>query len=552
MPTKQDRILILLDEFLPLPDSGYNKGMEPHPIYVHDASRTPSYRNCGIDVVTLLSEAARGIVERYRSVIDCILVSCQDPSSFNEVNHLAAAICDNLGLVGIEATRVENASNSIGVVTLACKSALCGGNVLVIGGELMNDRSIGPKRREEIISQVVPAKDRDYGVNMPAAVALITGAFVGRYGITQERLRALLEEIAVIEYNLASYNRFAQFRGEEYRKERVRELYRSSRNLPWCDPLRFYDLCPTTDGAGALLLSRNPLLCGREAEVKISGYALVNDFNRVVQRNRVEMLAATEVAAQRAYAMAGIPVETASEGSPHIHQFPPGFFAELHDAFGPLYLINLINLGLFRLQDAENAVLSGQTDPTSPSCVLPINPSGGLKDGHPVGGTGIIKMVETYCQIVGKPNGIDLRQVQPGFDPRIAVVHSVGGPGSVNGVVVMEHADNDPRPPIPLTASPTIAEGKRYFKTPRFPKPGRFIASTRRHVYDTSPEGKLIETGAIDIGLVELWEDGKPGPRKLAVPLDRQDLQYGDPILVWKGYRDGRYHFERQYKPEEP
>ena len=92
--------------------------MENSPVYIHHACRTPSYRRCGIDVVSLLSEAAREIVEQYRSSIDCLLVSCQDPSSFNQVNHLAAAICDNLGLVGIEASRVENASNSLGGVIL--------------------------------------------------------------------------------------------------------------------------------------------------------------------------------------------------------------------------------------------------------------------------------------------------------------------------------------------------------------------------------------------------------------------------------------------------
>jgi acetyl-CoA acetyltransferase len=517
------------------------------PVYIHDAQRTPSYRNCGLDVVTLLSEAARPIVERYRSCIDCMLVSCQDPSSFNQVNHLAAAICDNLGLVGIEATRVENASNSIGVVTLACKAAMCGSNVLVIGGELMNDPSLSAERREEIITQVVPEKDRAYGVTMPAAVALIASAFAGIHGISKERLRRVLEEIAVTAYNAASYNRFGQLRGEKFRKEAVRERYRSARNRPWCDPLSFFDLCPTTDGSGAILLSCSPKLEERKAKVKITGHALVNDFNRLIHRGRLEALAASEVAAQRAYAMAGIPVEYRDDGTFYAPSFPPGFFAEIHDAFGPLYLLNLINLGMYGLQEAENAILSGKTDPTAPNCVLPINPSGGLKDGHPVGGTGLIKMVEAYWQIVGEPNGLDLRKAPYAFEPRTAVVHSVGGPGSVNGVVVMDHVDNDPRPEATPSRLPAVAAGKRYFKQPSFPKPGRFIASTRRHLYSGDPGKPPTEVGHVDIGMVELWEDGVAGPRKLAVPMDERPLSYGDPVLVWKSYRDGRYHFQGDY-----
>jgi acetyl-CoA acetyltransferase len=517
------------------------------PVYIHDANRTPSYRNCGIDLVSLLSEAARPIVERYRGCINCLLVSCQDPSSFNDVNHLAAAICDNLGMVGIEATRVENASNSIGGVTLACKHAMCGGNVLVVGGELMNDRRISPQRREEIISQVVPSKDRDYGLTMPAAVALIAGAFAGVHGISDERMRAILEEIAVIEYNAASYNRYAQLRGPEFRKDRMRERYRSSANLPWCDPLRLYDLCPTTDGAGAILLSCERELCGHRAEVKITGHALVNDYNRIVHRERVEVLAATEVAAERAYGMAGIPMQRNADGTFRVTEWPEGFFAEIHDAFGPLYLINLINLGMFGLEDAVAAIFDGTTDPTSAACKMPINPSGGLKDGHPVGGTGIIKMVETYWQILGKPFGLDLRKAPYRYEPRAAIVHSVGGPGSVNGVVVIEHAETPTRPSTQLTGSPRVETGKKYYRSPTFPKNGRFIASTKRHIYDTAAGRRGVELDRMEIAIVELSEDGSPGPRKLAVPMDDRALRFGEAVRVWKSYRDGRYHYEGVY-----
>jgi acetyl-CoA C-acetyltransferase/acetyl-CoA acyltransferase len=509
-------------------------------IYVHDACRTPSYRCCGIDVVSLLSDAALPIVQRFRGSIDSLIVSCQDPSQFNEVNHLAAALCDNLGLVGIEATRVENGSNAMGGVVLACKAARCGSNVLVLGGELMNDRRLAPARREEIISQVVPAKDRDYGVTMPAAVALITSAFCGHHGIDDARLRKLLEEVAVIEYNAASHSRYAQFQGEGFRKERMRERYRSAANLSWADPLKLYDLCPTTDGAGALLLSCKPQLDGHRASVKITGHALVNDYNRVVHREDVCTLAATELSAQRAYAMAGIPVHVRNDGTFLVSEWPRGFFLESHDAFGPLYLLNLMNLGVYTLFDAERAILEGRTDPTSPGCGMPVNPSGGLKDGHPVGGTGIIKMVESFWQIMGAPSGLDLRKAPFPFEPLGAVVHSVGGPGSVNGVVVMEHAESAPRPAIALEPL-ALTSGRRFFKNAEFPKEGRFIGSTRRHLY--GPDGRT-EVDHVDIGMVEIWEEGLPGPRKLGIPMDERPLKHGDRVKVRKSYRDERYHYE--------
>lgn len=379
--------------------------MENAPVYVHHASRTPSYRSCGIDVVSLLSEAAREIVERHRGSIDCLLVSCQDPSSFNQVNHLAAAICDNLGLVGIEASRVENASNSLGGVTLACRQALCGANVLVVGGELMNDSSLSSARREEIIAQVVPGKDRAYGVTMPAAVALVTSAFTGERQIDDQRMRQLLEEISVISYNAASYNRYAQFRGPRYRKDQMRERYRSPKNLPWSDPLRLFDLCPTTDGAGALLLSGKAILDDHSAQAKITGYALVNDYNRLIHRERVSTLAASELAARRAYAMAGIEMALGKGGAFAVPRWPEGFFAEIHDAFGSLYLLNLINLGLFAEDQAERAILDGLTDPTGPDCTFPINPSGGSRTGTPWGARGSSRWRRATCKSWGAPAG---------------------------------------------------------------------------------------------------------------------------------------------------
>jgi len=410
----------------------------------------------------------------------------------------------------------------------------------------MNDHRISPARRDEIITQVVPSKDRDYGLTMPSAVALIAAAFAGIHGIPEDRMTALLEEIAVIEYNAASYNRFAQFRGPRFRKEVMRERYRGAGNLPWCDPLRMLDLCPTTDGAGAVLLSCERQLCGRKALVKLTGHALVNDFNRIVHRARMEMLAATELAAERAYAMAGIPMDRTLDGGFLVTEWPKGFFAEIHDAFGPLYLLNLINLGMFSLGEAEKAILDGRTDPDSASCTLPINPSGGLKDGHPVGGTGIIKMVETYWQILGSPNGIDLRKAPIDFEPSLAVVHSVGGPGSINGVVVMEHADNSPRPKTRLAGPERKLDGRRTFRDGNFPKPGKFIASTRRHLYDANDRSRG-EVGRIDIGVVQLLEDGEPGPRRLALPMDERPLRYGDDVRLWRSYRDGRYHYEGVY-----
>jgi hypothetical protein len=142
----------------------------------------------------------------------------------------------------------------------------------------------------------------------------------------------------------------------------------------------------------------------------------------------------------------------------------------------------------------------------------------------------------------------DLRKAPYRYDPRAAIVHSVGGPGSVNGVVVIEHADNAPRAKTRLAGTPRVETGKKYYPSPTFSRKGRFIASTRRHIYDTTPGRRSVEVDRMEIAIVELSEDGAPGSRKLAVPMDERAVSYGDAVRVWKSYRDGRYHYEGVYE----
>src|SRR3970282_1127605 len=82
---------------------------------------------------------------------------------------------------------------------------------------------------------------------------------------------------------------------------------------------------------------------------------------------------ATQIAAARAYEMAGISPEEID-------------FAAVHDAFTAFEIICTEDLGFFPPGKGGNAVEEGKTSLEGP---LPINPSGGLKSrGHPVGGSG--------------------------------------------------------------------------------------------------------------------------------------------------------------------
>jgi hypothetical protein len=80
-----------------------------------------------------------------------------------------------------------------------------------------------------------------------------------------------------------------------------------------------------------------------------------------------------------------------------------------------------------------------QDEATGPSGRLPTNLSGGLKArGHPVGGTGLFQIVETYLQMTERfPS--PRAQVR---NAKIGLAHSIGGPGNNVYVTLLERSDS--------------------------------------------------------------------------------------------------------------
>jgi acetyl-CoA C-acetyltransferase len=133
-------------------------------------------------------------------------------------------------------------------------------------------------------------------------------------------------------------------------------------------------------------------------------------------RRSLTSFRATQEAARRAYAMAGI--------GPAAVQV-----AEVHDAFTPFELINLEDLGLAPAGRAIRALVRGET---ALEGRLPVNPSGGLKArGHPVGASGLAQIVEIVWQLRGEAGG---RQVR---EPRVGLAQSIGGLASMNWVTIL-------------------------------------------------------------------------------------------------------------------
>ena len=106
---------------------------------------------------------------------------------------------------------------------------------------------------------------------------------------------------------------------------------------------------------------------------------------------------ATRLAAQRAYAMAGVGPEQID-------------CAEVHDCFTITEILDIEDLGFFEKGDGGRATLEGETALTGR---IPVNTSGGLlAKGHPIGATGVAQITECWWQLRGEANDrqIETRQ----------------------------------------------------------------------------------------------------------------------------------------------
>ena len=146
--------------------------------------------------------------------------------------------------------------------------------------------------------------------------------------------------------------------------------------------------------------------------MKIAGSALVSGPPRVADYEDVTTHDGTVVAAERAYAAAGIGPEDVD-------------VAELHDCFSIAEIVDSEDLGFFAKGEGGPGVAEG----ASPAIV---NPSGGLlSKGHPTGATGCGQLYEVALQLRGEhPNQVERA--------RVGLTHNGGGTSAAVTVHLLE------------------------------------------------------------------------------------------------------------------
>jgi len=368
--------------------------------YVSGVGQTP-FGKLADDLVTLMERASMSaLADAGTELVEAIIVGSQTSDELAGVANLGTRVADRLGLSGAAAWRVENSSGTGSALVEAAVMAVRSGaydNVLVVGGERMTN--VPTPVTAKVLGRVLDDTEIALGLTMPSLGAMVARMYMERYGLTRE----VLAMVPVKAHANGVGNPYAHFR----KAVNVEKVLGSPMVA---DPLRVFDCAPVSDGAAAVVVTSSA------TDVEVAGVGHGTDRLALADR-RGEGLRATQLAAQRAYADAGVSPKDID-------------LAELHDAFSILEIIDMEDVGLFPRGEGWKALEAGVTAADGD---LPVNVSGGLKSrGHPVGATGLAQVAEVVWQMRGQADGRQLDGVGVGL------TQNIGGFGCNNLVTILK------------------------------------------------------------------------------------------------------------------
>ncbi len=332
--------------------------------------------------------------------LEAIYVGCMASGRFIGQEHLGALVADHLGLNPLPSTRLEAACASGGVALRNAYLSIVSGQhdmVLVCGVEKMTEVSGG-----QAGSALGGAGDEEtelfHGATFPALYALMAKKHMEQYGTTEEQMAM----VSVKNHHNGMFNPYSQFHREITVENVMKSGYVAS-------PLKLLDCSPITDGAAAVILCETSKAKKiTEKAVEIIASAQASDTLALTGRKSLTELAATKVAAKKAFEQAKLKPSDID-------------LAEAHDCFSCAEIFAIEDIGFFKKGEGGKATELGKT---ALDGEIPINASGGLKMGHPVGATGVKQAVEIFTQLNGEA---EKRQVK---GAKIGLTHNVGGSGA--------------------------------------------------------------------------------------------------------------------------
>ncbi|WP_180901148.1 thiolase domain-containing protein [Martelella soudanensis] len=307
------------------------------------------------------------------------------------------------------ATRLENACASGSAALWGALDAVEAGRVdtaLVIGVEKMTHLTT-----PEVTAGLAgaSAQKEEAGVSFPEIFARFVRAYAAEYG---DRTDALAR-IAVKNHANAMANPLAQMH-KPLDFEFCRQV--SDRNPMIADPLKVTDCSLISDGAAALVITRDEAARGAARAVAIRARSQVNDYLPMSRRSSTELTGAAR-AIRQALKAAGLGIRDID-------------VAEVHDCFTIAELMTYEAMGLAAPGEGHRAIEEGWV---AADGILPVNLSGGLKaKGHPVGATGVSMHVIAARQVLGEAEAMQRAGAER------ALVFNMGGSGVANYASVLE------------------------------------------------------------------------------------------------------------------
>ncbi len=246
--------------------------------------------------------------------------------------------------------------------------------------------------------------DKPYSVFMDVYAGLCR-LHMKTYGTTQRQLAA----VAAKNHQHSTLNPLSQYQ-QAFSIDEVMAA------PPITYPLTLPMCSPISDGAAAAIVCNAAGLAKLNGAAKRAKRVLASVLQTGSDRAPAEYAKhATRLAAQRAYALAGVGPKDVS-------------VAEVHDATAMGEIIEVEALGLVDSGQAGPAAERGEF---TLGGRVPVNPSGGLESkGHPIGATGIAQVYELVTQLRGEAGK---RQVE---GAKVALAQNGGGIVGVEEAVV--------------------------------------------------------------------------------------------------------------------
>ncbi|MCC6339023.1 MAG: thiolase domain-containing protein [Acidimicrobiia bacterium] len=328
------------------------------------------------------------------SDVDAVVVG-KAPDMFEGVVMPELWLADALGAAGKPLTRVHTAGS-------------VGGSTALVAADLV--RAGVHQRVLAVAFEKQSESNATWGLSvpMPFSSPLVAGAggyfapLIRAYMARSGAPRHIGHLVAVKDRLNALRNPKAHLHLPDITLEQVEESF-----LLW-DPLRYLDVCPSSDGAMALVLASEDVADGLPGPAAwIHGSAMRSEPTMFAGRDQVNPQAGRDCAAQ-VFAEAGISDPRADLDC-----------AEVYVPFSWYEPMWLENLGFceagegWRLTEAGATAFDGD---------IPWNPSGGVLSSNPIGASGMIRFGEAAQQARGRAGD---HQVEPRRG--LVLGHAYGG-----------------------------------------------------------------------------------------------------------------------------